>query len=100
MQTADGGVVVIAIEINRALLDRLGCQTKLCKLPRVRVFKALELGRLDIFPGAFRHPEREGYAYFFGLVLPPSRNILFMCSAVLPQWPIKCLLALQHTAFR
>ncbi|MFP6850919.1 MAG: transporter substrate-binding domain-containing protein [Pseudomonas sp.] len=100
MQTADGGVVGISIEINRAVLDRLGCQTKLRKLPWARALKELELGRLDILPGAFRRPEREVYAYFSGPVLPPSRNILFMRSAVLPQWPIKRLLELQHTAFR
>ena len=50
MQTADGGVVGIAIEINRATLARLGCQTKLRKLPWARALKELELGRLDVLP--------------------------------------------------
>jgi polar amino acid transport system substrate-binding protein len=100
MQTADGGVVGIAIEINRAVLARLGCQSKLRKLPWARALKELELGRLDILHGAFRRPKREVYAYFSGPVIPPSRNILFMHSQALQRWPSKRLLELQHTDFR
>ena len=100
MQTADGGVVGIAIEINRATLARLGCQTKLRKLPWARALKELELGRLDVLPGAFRRPEREVYAYFSGPVLPPSRNILFMHPQALQRWPVTRLVDLQHSAFR
>lgn len=100
MQTADGGVVGISIEINRAALARLGCQTKLRKLPWARALKELELGRLDVLPGAFRRPEREVYAYFSGPVLPPSRNILFMHPQAQQRWPVTQLLDLQHSAFR
>lgn len=100
MQTADGGVVGITIELNRAVLARLGCQTKLRKLPWARALKELELGRVDILHGAFRRPERERYAYFSGTVLPPSRNILFARSSTWGQWPSERLLDLQHTTFR
>lgn len=100
MQTADGAVVGIDIEINRAVLARLGCQTKLHKLPWARALKELELGRLDILPGAFRRPEREAYAHFSGPVLPPSRNILFMHPQAIQRWPATRLLDLQHTDFR
>lgn len=100
MQTEDGAVVGISIEINRAALARLGCQTKLRKLPWARALKELELGRLDILPGAFRRPEREAYAHFSGPVLPPSRNILFMHSQALQRWSFTRLLELQHTEFR
>jgi polar amino acid transport system substrate-binding protein len=100
MQTADGGVVGISIEVNRAALARLGCQTKLRKLPWARALKELELGRLDILPGAFRRPEREVYAFFSGPVLPPSRNILFMRPSALAQRPINSLLELQRSEFR
>lgn len=100
MLNADGGVVGIAVEINRAVLERLGCQTKLRKLPWARALKELELGRIDILPGAFPRQEREVYAHFSGPVLPPSRNLLFMHRKALQRWPINSLLDLQHTAFR
>lgn len=100
MQTADGAVVGIDVEINRAALARLGCQIKLRKLPWARALKDLELGRLDILPGAFPRPEREVYAHFSGPVLPPSRNILFMSAQAMPHWPVTRLLELQHTEFR
>lgn len=100
MQTAEGAVVGIDVEINRAALARLGCQIKLRKLPWARALKELELGRLDILPGAFRRPEREVYAHFSGPVLPPSRNILFMHAPALQRWPITQLLELQHSEFR
>lgn len=100
MQAADGAVVGIDVEINRAALALLGCQTKLRKLPWARALKELELGRLDILTGAFRRPEREVYAYFSGPVLPPSRNILFMHPQAQQRWPVTQLLDLQHSAFR
>ncbi|MES2818682.1 MAG: transporter substrate-binding domain-containing protein [Pseudomonadota bacterium] len=100
MQAEDGAVVGISIEVNRAALARLGCQTKLRKLPWARALKELELGRLDILPDAFSRPEREAYAYFSGPVLPPSRNILFMHSQALQRWSFTRLLELQHSEFR
>lgn len=100
MQADDGAVVGIDVEINRAALARLGCQTKLRKLPWARALKELELGRLDILPGAFRRPEREVYAHFSGPVLPPSRNILFMHPQAMQRWPATRLLELQHSEFR
>lgn len=100
MQAEDGAVVGIYVDVNRAALERLGCQTKLRKLPWARALKELELGRLDILPGAFRRPEREVYAHFSGSVLPPSRNRLFMHSQAMQRWPVMRLLELQHTAFR
>jgi polar amino acid transport system substrate-binding protein len=100
MQTPEGGVVGIYVEINRAALARMGCQTRLHKLPWARALKELELGRLDILPGAFRRPERELYAYFSGEVLPASRNILFMHTQAAQRWPVTSLLALQHSGFR
>jgi len=100
MQAADGSVVGIDMDINRAVLERLGCQVKLRKLPWARALKELELGRLDILSGAFRRPERELYAHFSGVYLPPSRNILFMHQQALERWPLQDLLELQHSEFR
>lgn len=100
MQADDGSIVGIDVDINRAALERLGCQATLRKLPWARALKELELGRLDILPGAFRRPEREVYAHFAGAVLPPSRNILFMQRHAHVRWPISRLLELQQTPFR
>lgn len=100
MQAANGTVGGIYLDLNRAALERLGCQAQLRKLPWARALKELQLGRLDILPGAFRRPEREVYAHFSGPVLPPSRNILFMHAQLLQRWPVKRLLELQHSEFR
>ncbi|MFR0691981.1 substrate-binding periplasmic protein [Enterobacterales bacterium AE_CKDN230030158-1A_HGKHYDSX7] len=78
LQLADGRVGGLYVELNREVLERMGCQVRMVKLPWARALKELEQGRLDVLPGAFRKPEREAYAYFSGKVLPPSRNILFV----------------------
>lgn len=100
MLQANGEVGGSDIDLNRAALERLGCTVKLVKLPWARALKELELGRLDVLPGAFRRPERELYAHFSGAVLKPSRNILFMHQDALARWPVSDLLALQKTPFR
>lgn len=100
MLMPDGEVAGIDVELHRAALARMGCETRLRKLPWARALRELELGRLDILPGAFRRPEREVYAHFSGTVLPPSRNILFMRRQALEQWPVSRLLELQRTSFR
>ncbi|WP_240008761.1 substrate-binding periplasmic protein [Aquipseudomonas campi] len=100
MLRANGEVGGIDIDLNRAALERLGCTVKLVKMPWARALRELELGRLDILPGAFRKPEREVYAHFSGAVLKPSRNILFMHQDALARWPVSDLLELQNTTFR
>ena len=100
MLMPDGEVAGIDVDLNRAALAQLGCQIRLRKLPWARALRELELGRLDILPGAFRRPERELYAHFSGAVLPPSRNILFMRQQALEQWPVSRLVELQNTPFR
>jgi polar amino acid transport system substrate-binding protein len=100
MAHENGHIAGISVDFNRAVLARLGCQARLVKLPWARALKELELGRLDILPGAFKRPEREVYAYFSGAVLKPSRNVLFMHRDALARWPISRLLDLQDTQFR
>jgi polar amino acid transport system substrate-binding protein len=100
MRRADGSVGGIDVDLNREALARLGCQARLVKLPWGRALKELELGRLEILPGAFRKPEREAYAYFSGALPQPSRNILFMHVDALERWPVNRLLDLQDTPFR
>jgi len=100
MQLPDGSIGGIYVDINRAALESLGCQVKLRKLPWGRALKELQLGRLDILPGAFRRPEREEYAYFSGEVLPPSRNLLFAHTDSFARWPVSRLLELRQLPFR
>jgi polar amino acid transport system substrate-binding protein len=100
LRQADGSIGGIDVDLNRAVLARLGCQARLVKLPWGRALKELELGRLDILPGAFRKSEREAYAHFSGVLLPPSRNILFMHVDAQARWPVSRLLDLQGTPFR
>lgn len=100
MQTDDGTVVGIDIDINTTVLERLGCRASLRKLPWARALKQLEIGRLDIVSGAFRRPEREVYAHFSGVYLPSARNILFMHVQAMERWPVQQLKALRGTEFR
>lgn len=100
MRLANGEVGGISVDLNRLALERLGCTTRLVKLPWARALKELENGRLDVLPGAFRKPEREVYALFSGKVMRPSRNILFMHRDALARWPVSRLLELQDTSFR
>lgn len=100
MQTPEGEIAGINVELNRAVLEHLGCNITMRKLPWARALRELELGRLDILPGAFRRPEREKYAYFSGALIPPSRNVLYMHEHALTKWPVSRLIELQATDFR
>lgn len=100
LQRADGEVAGIDVESNRLVLERLGCTVRLVKLPWGRALKELELGRLDVLPGAFRRPDREAYAHFTGTFGAPSRNILFMHQEALAHYPIRSLDELRGGDFR
>jgi polar amino acid transport system substrate-binding protein len=100
MELPDGSIGGMYVDANRAALERLDCVVTMRKLPWARALKELELGRLDILPGAFRRPEREVYAYFSGVVLPHSRNLLFVHQDAFEHQPITRLIELQHTPFR
>ena len=100
MLLPNGEIGGINVDINRLTLQRLGCQVTLVKLPWARALKELEQGRLDVLPGAFRWPEREVYAYFSGIILQPSRNILFMRKGDPARDGLHGLLDLLGTSFR
>jgi polar amino acid transport system substrate-binding protein len=100
MQSDAGEVIGISVDFSRAVIARLGCKTKLRKLPWARALKELENGRLDILPDAFRRPERESYAFFSGTVVPPSRNILFIYSGLKEKFSATNLIDLKSTSFR
>ncbi len=100
MELLDGSIGGIYVDANRAALEQMDCTIIMRKLPWARALKELELGRLDILPGAFRRPQREAYAYFSGVVLPHSRNLLFVHQGTFEHQPITRLIELQHTSFR
>lgn len=100
MRLEDGAVGGIYVDLNRRVLERMGCHAVLVKLPWARALKELESGRLDVLPGAFRKPEREVYAYFSGAIWKPSRNILFIRKKLQGQYPMHDLLDLLSTSFR
>lgn len=100
MTMPNGDVSGIDVDLGRAVLERMGCSITLRKLPWARALRELELGRLDILPGAFRRPERAQYAHFSGTVLPASRNILFMNEKAHAKWPVSRLIDLRDTEFR
>ena len=100
MQMPNGDISGINVEINRIVLERLGCDVSMRKLPWARALRELEQGRLDILPDAFRRPERENYAYFSGKVIPVSHNILFMSEKAIAKWPVSRLTDLINTDFR
>lgn len=100
MQLDDGSVGGLYVDLNRRVLELLGCRAVLVKLPWARALKELEIGRLDVLPGAFRKPEREVYAYFSGATWKPSRNVLFVRKDLQAQYSLHGLLDLLNTPFR
>ena len=100
MQLADGEVVGATVDGVRSVLQGMGCEARLVRLPWARALRDLEHGRLDVLPGAYRKPEREVYAHFSGVVEEASRNILFMRRDAAARWPVSELLQLRDTAFR
>lgn len=94
-----GEIGGLDIDLQREILQRLDCEMTLINLPWARALKELEIGRLDILPGAYRRPEREKYAYFAGPVLV-SRNVLFAHVDAVDKWPITRLTELVNTDFK
>jgi polar amino acid transport system substrate-binding protein len=100
MQLPNGDIIGIDVELNRSVLEHMGCHVRMRKLPWARALRELKQGRLDVLPGTFRLPERAEYAYFSGTILPASRNILFLSLHALPEWRVARLTELQETSFR
>lgn len=64
-------------EIAAEVLRRMGCTARFADMPWARALIELELGRLDVLPGAFLTPERQKYAHFSHPYIR-STNILFI----------------------
>lgn len=100
MQTANGDIVGIDVELNRGVLEHMGCHVEMRKLPWARALRELEQGRLDILPSTFPRPDRAEYASFSGPIIPASRNILFLHRRELQTWSVSRLTELKDTPFR
>jgi polar amino acid transport system substrate-binding protein len=98
-KAADGEVVGLNADLVRAALKGLQCEAQFVELPWARALRELELGRLDILPGAFRTPEREKYAYFSRPV-NRSPNVLFIAKRVASRYKPKTLADISGTGFR
>lgn len=80
MRLADGRLSGLNVEMVELVLGRMGCRVQWVELPWARALVELEAGRLDVLPGGFRRPEREGYAYFVAQH-ELSRNRLYVRAA-------------------
>ncbi len=95
----DGEVAGLNADLVRAALKGLNCDAKFVELPWARALRELELGRLDILPGAFRTPEREKFAYFSRPV-NRSPNVLFVAKAAAAKYRLKALADIAASEFR
>jgi polar amino acid transport system substrate-binding protein len=86
-------------DIAQEVLRRMGCKAKFIDLPWARALVELELGRLDVLPGAFVKPERQKYAYFSRPYLR-STNILFIRSTLVAKYPFRNLTDIMESDFR
>lgn len=62
MRDETGRIVGLQAELTEQTLQRMGCKAVWVELPWARALVELQVGRLDMLPGALRRPEREGYA--------------------------------------
>lgn len=99
LREADGRLGGINVEINRVILERLGCRARFVEMPWARALIELEEGRLDILPGALRNPERERFAHFSR---PTNRspNILFVSKGAKQKYTLRKLADILGTDFR
>lgn len=77
MRLPDGRIGGLQVELNSALLQRLGCKVELVEMPFARALTELQIGRLDLLPGAFDRPERRAFA-MFSQPLVRVRNLLYV----------------------
>jgi polar amino acid transport system substrate-binding protein len=77
---ADGTVSGLAVELNRLVLHRMGCDVSLVEMPFARALTELRTGGLDILDGMYPLPERAEYAHFSQPQLR-SRNLVYVRAA-------------------
>lgn len=86
-------------EITREVFRRMGCEAKYLDLPWARALIELELGRLDILPGAFITPERQRYAYFSRPYMR-SINVIFVRNVQAKRYTFLSLDDIMESDFR
>ena len=73
----DGTVTGLTVELNRMILQRMGCEVVLVEMPFARALTELRTGGLDILDGIYPLPERAEYAHFSQPQLR-SRNLVYV----------------------
>lgn len=94
-----GDVAGIDADIVREALRRMACKPVFSEMPWARALLELEMGRLDILPGAFKTPEREEFA-FFSVDVNRSPNVLFMSARASVKYRFERLVDVASTPFR
>lgn len=94
-----GDIRGLHIDVAREALRRVGCQTRLLEMPWSRALVELQLGRLDLLPGAANTREREAFAYF---TRPTNRarSVLFITRKVEDEYTLTKLADIMGTDFR
>lgn len=95
----NGEISGFSPDLLRAVLKSMNCEVRFVELPWARALRELELGRLDILPGALRKPDREAYAYFSRPV-NRSPNVLFVAKSATSKFKLATLADLSGTGFR
>lgn len=94
-----GEIRGLHIDVAREALRRMGCQTRLVEMPWSRALVELQLGRLDLLPGAANTRERLAFAYF---TRPTNRarSVLFVTRKVEDKYKLTQLADIMGTDFR
>ena len=94
-----GHVQGISVDIARSILNTLGCDLKLVKMPWARGLESLKSGEIDLLSGAFNTPERQEYAYFAS-TSEHSPNVLFIRKREESIWQFSSLADMVDSKFR
>jgi polar amino acid transport system substrate-binding protein len=94
-----GEIRGFSADLVHEVLKRMGCATQFVEMPWARALLELEVGRLDLLPGALRKPERERFAWF-SRPINRSPNVLFVHKKAAAIYSINKLSDLIGTNFR
>lgn len=96
---AQGHIRGLHIDLAREALRRMDCTARLVEMPWTRALVELQLGRLDLLPGAAKLPQREAFAYF-SRPTNRARNILVVTPGAKARYQLTALSDIIGTDFR
>ena len=96
---AQGQVRGLHVDLTKAALKRLGCDTRLVEMPWPRAILELQRGRLDLLPAAANTRERDSFA-LFSRPTNSARNVLFIATRAEARYPLTSLTDIIGTDFR